>query len=89
VPARPDEPRRTRRRWLSFAGKAARPVPFIALIVLKLAGVVDWSWWWVLMPLWAGIVLSALTAGGLLVLFLRHRRLMRRWRLDHGFRMPG
>lgn len=26
----------------------------IAFIVLKLCDVIDWSWWWVLAPLWAG-----------------------------------
>lgn len=25
----------------------------IAFIVLKLCGVIDWSWWWVLCPYWA------------------------------------
>lgn len=31
----------------------------IAFIVLKLVGVIGWSWWWVLAPAWitAGIVL--------------------------------
>ena len=24
----------------------------IAFIVLKLCGVIDWSWWWVLAPIW-------------------------------------
>ena len=24
----------------------------IAFIVLKLTNVIDWSWWWVLSPLW-------------------------------------
>ena len=24
----------------------------VAFIVLKLAGVIAWSWWWVLSPLW-------------------------------------
>lgn len=24
----------------------------VAFIVLKLIGVIDWSWWWVLAPLW-------------------------------------
>ena len=29
----------------------------IAFVVLKLLGYIDWSWWWVLSPLWisAGI----------------------------------
>ena len=24
----------------------------VAFIVLKLCGVIDWSWWWVLSPVW-------------------------------------
>lgn len=26
----------------------------IAFIVLKLCGVIDWSWWWVTAPFWGG-----------------------------------
>ncbi len=29
----------------------------IAFIVLKLVGVIAWSWWWVLSPLWIGFAL--------------------------------
>ncbi len=29
----------------------------IAFIVLKLTGYIDWSWWWVLSPLWIGATL--------------------------------
>lgn len=36
----------------------------IVFIALKLCKVIDWSWWWVLSPLWIG------TAVGLLVLGL-------------------
>ena len=32
---------------VSFCGLLA-----IAFIVLKLCGVISWSWWWVLAPLW-------------------------------------
>lgn len=28
----------------------------IAFIVLKLTHYIDWSWWWVLAPLWAPLV---------------------------------
>lgn len=33
----------------------------IAFIVLKLLGVINWSWWWVLSPFWisVGLVLIA------------------------------
>jgi hypothetical protein len=42
------------------------PIMVITLIVLKLAGVITWSWWWVLSPLWGGLVLNVLAIGGLL-----------------------
>ena len=34
----------------------------VAFIVLKLTGCIDWSWWWVLSPLWipAAIALAIL-----------------------------
>lgn len=34
----------------------------IAFIVLKLCGVINWSWWWVLSPYWItfGVVLVGL-----------------------------
>jgi len=30
------------------------PLLAILFITLKLTGVIAWSWWWVLAPLWAG-----------------------------------
>lgn len=29
----------------------------VAFIVLKLCKVIEWSWWWVLAPTWASILL--------------------------------
>lgn len=29
----------------------------IAFIVLKLCGVIDWSWWWVVSPIWISVAL--------------------------------
>lgn len=29
----------------------------IVFIVLKLVGVINWSWWWVLAPFWIGFAL--------------------------------
>lgn len=29
----------------------------IVFVVLKLVGVIDWSWWWVLSPVWIPIAL--------------------------------
>lgn len=30
----------------------------VAFVVLKLMGVIDWSWWWVTLPFWGGIALA-------------------------------
>ena len=30
----------------------------VAFVVLKLTGAIDWSWWWVLSPLWISIGLA-------------------------------
>ena len=34
----------------------------IAFIVLKLLGIISWSWVWVLSPLWISLVLAVLVA---------------------------
>lgn len=34
----------------------------IAFIVLKLCGVISWSWWWVMAPLWGAIVFAIVFA---------------------------
>ena len=34
----------------------------LVFIVLKLCKVINWSWWWVLSPIWIGIVLVILIA---------------------------
>lgn len=38
---------------IGFSGLLA-----IVFIVLKLCHVIDWSWWWVLSPLWAGLAIA-------------------------------
>lgn len=32
-------------------------VLFVVFLVLKLIGVIDWSWWWVTAPLWIPVIL--------------------------------
>lgn len=39
---------------ISFSGTSLLSVAFI---VLKLCNVIDWSWWWVLAPIWIPIAL--------------------------------
>jgi membrane protein YdbS with pleckstrin-like domain len=53
----------------------------IAFVVLKLCGVIAWSWWWVTLPFWGGIalVLAVLPLGAMaIVAFHVVRHLVRR-----------
>ncbi len=43
----------------------------IVFIVLKLCGVISWSWWLVLMPLWIELGITAIL---LIILFMVMRR---------------
>ena len=52
-------------RYESNSGKAAASggVGFtglltVAFIVLKLLGKINWSWWWVLSPLWIPVAIA-------------------------------
>ncbi len=38
---------------IGFAGLLA-----IVFVTLKLLGKIDWSWWWVLSPLWGSVLLG-------------------------------
>lgn len=39
----------------------------VAFVVLKLLNLIDWSWWWVLSPIWISIGLTIIIVG---ILFL-------------------
>ena len=42
----------------------------VAFIVLKLTGVIGWSWWWVTAPLWAPFTVALLVIGMIFVVGL-------------------
>tara|TARA_R110000868_G_scaffold24475_1_gene96574 strand:- start:237 stop:428 length:192 start_codon:yes stop_codon:yes gene_type:complete len=46
----------------------------ILFIALKLTNYIDWSWWWVLSPIWLGFLL-AVFAGLLVVLIEKNKKL--------------
>jgi len=55
------------RCWNAGQRLAAAATP--VLIVLKLTGVINWSWWWVLAPLWiSGALVATLIVGIILAL---------------------
>ena len=59
---------------------------FIVFLVLKLTGVISWSWWWVTAPLWGPAVffLGILGVGIVFFAFLHFSSLLldRLWRKE-------
>ena len=54
----------------------------LIFIILKLVGVIDWSWWWVLSPIWIPIVLLLAVSILLFVVY----RIVKYFRLKNGLR---
>ena len=42
----------------------------IVFVVLKLVGVISWSWWWVLAPFWVPLLLTILIIGSIIGIYL-------------------
>jgi hypothetical protein len=69
-----------RRSWGRFVPSTIVEVALIAFIALRLAGVIEWAWWWVLAPLWGSAILVAAGIGAVLTWFRwRSRRKARQW----------
>lgn len=51
----------------SSGGIGFLTILFLIFMTLKLTGYIDWSWWWVTAPLWAGFALILIV---LLIIFL-------------------
>jgi hypothetical protein len=51
---------------LGFAGALT-----ILFIALKLTGYVDWTWWWVLSPIWISTIAVVLVLGIILIATLK------------------
>lgn len=41
----------------SNGGNGALSILLIAFVILKLCHVIDWSWWWILSPIWIPFIL--------------------------------
>ena len=47
----------------------------ITFVILKLCKVIDWSWWWVLSPIWISTALTILVVLiGIIVIYVRDKR---------------
>lgn len=45
----------------------------VAFVVLKLTGVINWSWWWVTLPFWGGGAIILLILSIAFLIFLAKR----------------
>jgi hypothetical protein len=74
------EPQTTAERCWNLAQGVLSPIVVVTLIVLKLTGVITWSWWWVLSPIWIGGILLVLGVCALIIgLRWQARRRARVW----------
>jgi hypothetical protein len=51
----------------SSGGLGLASVLTIVFVVLKLVGTINWSWWWVLSPLWIDLILTILLIIGFVI----------------------
>ena len=54
----------------------------LTFIILKLVGVINWSWWWVLSPIWIPVALLLAVSILLFVVY----RIIKYFRLKNGLK---
>lgn len=56
-------------KQMIYKGPSVLGLLGVAFVVLKLVGVINWSWWWITLPFWGpiAIVLILLTIVGIIV----------------------
>jgi hypothetical protein len=89
-------PQSTAGRCWNVAQDVLSPIVVFTPIVLKLTGVITWSWWWVLSPMWISGILLVLGVCTLMIFLHWYARKQMRLFMDHirrtgsprGF-MPG
>lgn len=58
----------------SSGGLGISGVLGVVFIVLKLVGVIDWSWWWVLLPFWITLGLAILILLGMYCYYIWNKK---------------
>ena len=52
--------KKTKGYWIGYYSTVTVLAAFVIFTVLKLTGVIAWSWWWVTCPLWAPVAVAVL-----------------------------
>ncbi len=65
----------------SSGGLGLGAVLTVVFVVLKLCGLIDWSWWWVLSPMWISIGLDLIIIFAIVIYYkIDERKWQRKWR---------
>lgn len=67
----------------SRGGLGLASVLTVVFVVLKLVGVINWKWIWVLCPLWIDLILTVLVIGGILIYYVYDDK---KWEREYGTR---
>lgn len=46
--------------WIGFYGTIVTVAAFVIFTVLKLTGVIAWSWWWITAPIWIPFLIAVI-----------------------------
>lgn len=64
---------------LTAIGLSLPVIVFVVFLILRVAGAISWSWWWVTSPLWiVAAIILATTILYVAVFYFRYRRYRRR-----------
>lgn len=55
--------------WIGFYGTLAA---FVIFTVLKLTGVIAWSWWWITAPIWIPFLIAVILVIAFFVLLRKY-----------------
>lgn len=64
--------KRNKSYWIGFYGTIATVAVFVIFTVLKLTGVIAWSWWWITAPIWIPFLIAVILVIAFFVLLRKY-----------------
>lgn len=61
--------------WIGFYGTITTVAVFVIFTVLKLTGVIAWSWWWITAPIWIPFFIAVILVIAFFVLLRKYNGL--------------
>lgn len=60
-----------KKETVTASGSGVSTILLVVFIILKCTGLIDWSWWWVLAPLWIPAILVFIYLVVVIVIILK------------------